>query len=60
MNHESHNSIRAVSDHFVDANKMIQTAPEPCFRRREDGHFANFNSLDFEGIKTITAVHPQP
>ena len=39
------------SDHFVDANKMIQISAGPFSRRWENGHFDDSNSIEFDGIK---------
>ena len=50
----------AIFDHFVDVTKLIQTASEPFSRRQENGHFYNSNSIEFDGIKTITAIRTQP
>ena len=50
----------AVSDHFVDANKMVQTPNEPSSRPQENGRFANSNSIEFDGIKNIPTFHPKP
>jgi hypothetical protein len=50
----------AVSDHFVDANKMIQPGSGPFSRDREYGHFDDFNPIEFDGIKTTPIIHPQP
>jgi hypothetical protein len=41
----------AVSDHFVDANKMIQADAGPFSRRRASGHFDDSNPVEFDGIK---------
>jgi hypothetical protein len=49
----------ADSDHFVDADKMVQTAAEPCSRRQENGRFDNSNSIEFDGIRTIPTFRPE-
>ena len=49
----------AVSDHFVDANKMVQTPNEPSSRPQENGRFANSNSIEFDGIKKHPNLSPQ-
>lgn len=41
----------AVSDHFVDANKMIQAGAGPFSRRRANGHFDDSYSIEFDGIR---------
>jgi hypothetical protein len=50
----------AVSDHFVDANKMAQAGAGPFSRRQENGHFDGSNSIEFDGIKTALTIRPQP
>jgi|688.fasta_scaffold1460171_2 hypothetical protein len=41
----------AVSDHFVDANKMLPIGPEPFSRRWENGYSDDSNPVEFDGIK---------
>ncbi len=51
----------AVSDHFVDANKMIQAGAGPFSRRQENGRFDDSNSIEFDGIRitpTFTVSRP--
>ena len=43
------------SDHFVDANKMIQIGPGPFSRRWENSHCDYSNSVEFHGIE-ITSI----
>jgi hypothetical protein len=43
----------AISDHFVDANKMVEIASKPSSRRQENGRFDTSNPVEFDGIKPL-------
>jgi hypothetical protein len=43
----------AISDHFVDANKMVEIASKPCSRSQENGRFDDSKPVEFDGIKPL-------